>query len=199
MQRIITAIDRKQMPWKNGLGLTEEFVIFPPNSTLEDFFWRVSMAHVASDSAFSPFPGVIRHMAIFEGVMQLTFADRQQRQLSPNGPIVVFRGDDPVSARVVAGPVRDLNVMTRGQCTARLSQGRAGQATSFAATTEIALVIAIEPLTISGKCGRFDLLRYDALQIDRPGQQDFYAISGGDCYVVEIFPTRNSSITSIPG
>ncbi|MGB8601034.1 MAG: HutD family protein [Rhizomicrobium sp.] len=188
MKHIITATDRKQMPWKNGLGLTEEFAIFPPNSTLKNFSWRVSMAHVTRDSAFSPFPGVIRHMAIFEGAMRLKFADRPPRLLTRTGPIETFRGDDPVSASVVTGPVRDLNIMTRGQCTARLSRVSAGQAVSFEATTETALMIAIEPLTVSGKTDRFELLRYDALRIDRPGQQDLYAITSGDCYVVQTFP-----------
>eukprot|EP01035_Chromulina_nebulosa_P052956 gene52956-72284_t len=48
------------MPWRNGQGMTEEIVNFPPESSLADFDWRLSIAHVEKDGPFSVFPGVVR-------------------------------------------------------------------------------------------------------------------------------------------
>lgn len=199
MEHRITATDRRQMPWKNGLGLTEEIAIFPQGSTVDGFFWRVSMAHVTRDSAFSCFPGITRHMALFEGAMQLQFPDRPSVRLTPDGPIETFSGTDPVTSHVVSGPVRDLNIMTRDtHFTARLTHGRTGQPWSFHNAPEVGFIIATGAVIIETQKGRVELSRYDALQIDRPGKNDVYRIIHGNCYFVEIFPTSVQTVPLIP-
>lgn len=103
----------KITPWKNGGGETTEVVVAPPGAGLDDFDWRVSMAGVASDGAFSIFPSVDRVLAVIEGEgIDLRVADATHRLTTASEPYA-FPGDRPTFARLVAGPIRDLNVMTR--------------------------------------------------------------------------------------
>jgi environmental stress-induced protein Ves len=112
--RIIRAGNCKTTPWKNGGGSTTEIAIGPVGASLEDFDWRISMARVASDGPFSDFPGIDRTLAVIKGGgMVLTIGDRQPVTLSRGSEPVSFPGDTPTSARLTAGEIIDLNVMTR--------------------------------------------------------------------------------------
>ena len=55
------------MPWKNGQGETVEIARSPDGEGLDDFDWRVSVAPVVADGAFSMFPGIERTIAVIEG------------------------------------------------------------------------------------------------------------------------------------
>ncbi len=50
--QILRASDHRVMPWKNGGGSTTEIAVFPIDSGLDAFDWRVSMATVAADGPF---------------------------------------------------------------------------------------------------------------------------------------------------
>lgn len=103
----------KITPWKNGGGETTEVMASPPGAGLDDFDWRVSMASVASDGAFSIFPLVDRVIAVIEGEgIELRVGDATRRLTATSAPYA-FPGDQPTFARLVAGPIQDLNVMTR--------------------------------------------------------------------------------------
>ncbi len=52
----------QSMPWKNGGGSTSEIFRYPENQ--ETWQWRISIAEVASDGAFSLFPGCQRSSGI---------------------------------------------------------------------------------------------------------------------------------------
>ena len=54
--RILRASDHRVMLWKNGGGSTTEIAVFPPGAGIGAFDWRVSMASVVGDGAFSAFP-----------------------------------------------------------------------------------------------------------------------------------------------
>jgi environmental stress-induced protein Ves len=112
--RIIRAGDCKTTPWKNGGGSTTEIAIGPAGASLEDFDWRISMARVASDGPFSDFPGIDRTLAVIKGSgMVLTIGAGAPVTLSRGADPVSFPGDTPTSARLTAGEITDLNVMTR--------------------------------------------------------------------------------------
>ncbi|PTM39160.1 HutD family protein [Bosea sp. 124] len=112
---VIRAIDCRVMPWKNGGGVTTEIAISPPDASLDDFGWRISMAQVASDGAFSRFPGIDRTLAVLAGPgITLAFADGKSVVLTSDGPPYAFDGACSVEGRLLAGPITDLNVMTRG-------------------------------------------------------------------------------------
>lgn len=111
---IIKAETYRQVPWKNGGGTTGEIAVFPPDATMADFDWRLSMADVASDGPFSTFPGIDRTLTLLEGRgMDLVIEGQGDVRLNDRTPPLAFPGDVPVMARLVDGPIRDLNVMTR--------------------------------------------------------------------------------------
>ncbi|WP_290687994.1 MULTISPECIES: HutD family protein [unclassified Haematobacter] len=107
--RHLSAGDYVTQPWKNGGGLTREIARAPETG---EFDWRLSMATVAEDGAFSTFPGVDRTLTVLTGAgIVLTVAGREAR-LTPGVPFA-FPGDVPAASRLLAGEVTDLNVMTR--------------------------------------------------------------------------------------
>jgi uncharacterized protein len=103
------------MPWKNGGGITYEVAAFPENHrSLDTFEWRISMARVEADGPFSNFPDVDRSLGIVTGDgLTLRFANQNEIPVRQNTSPVFFPADVPVAATLLAGPVLDLNVMTR--------------------------------------------------------------------------------------
>lgn len=107
--RHLSARNYLTQPWKNGGGLTREIARAPETG---EFDWRLSMATVAEDGAFSTFPGVDRTLTVLTGAgIVLTVAGREAR-LTPGAPFA-FPGDVPAASRLLAGEVTDLDVMTR--------------------------------------------------------------------------------------
>lgn len=79
----------------------------------DEWDWRVSIADVVQDGPFSRLPGVDRAIAVIEGEgMVLTVDGIEHRVLAATGP-VAFDGSATTSCRLLAGPVRDLNLMVR--------------------------------------------------------------------------------------
>lgn len=108
------ASECRRMPWKNGGGVTTEIAVSPQDAGLDDFAWRLSMATVATDGAFSEFPGVDRTLAILEGAgMRLSVDAAAPVDLRRGSAPHAFAADRPASARLVDGEVIDLNIMTR--------------------------------------------------------------------------------------
>lgn len=103
---------QRVVPWRNGGGSTREVAIEPPDgSVATGFRWRISIAGVAADGPFSAFPGVDRSLWLLSGGgMEIDVADRRVRLERPYQR-VDFAGEAAVSARLLAGPTTDLNVM----------------------------------------------------------------------------------------
>lgn len=96
-------------PWRNGGGVTQEIARAPDAG---EFDWRISMATVSEDGAFSTFPGVDRTLTVLTGAGIMLAVAGQEARLTPGAPLA-FPGDLPAAARLLAGEVTDLNVMTR--------------------------------------------------------------------------------------
>jgi uncharacterized protein len=112
--RILHARDYVVQPWKNGGGMTTEIAVSPVGAGFSDFEWRVSMAQVAADGPFSQFPGIDRSLALLDGAgLDLDVAGRGMIEVRPGGPPAVFPGDVAAASRLLAGPITDLNIMTR--------------------------------------------------------------------------------------
>jgi uncharacterized protein len=112
--QLIRATDCRRMKWKNGGGETAEVAISPPQSSLESFDWRISLARVETDGPFSAFAGVDRSLAVVDGAgLRLQVAGREAMELSALSSACAFPADIPTSATLIAGPITDLNVMTR--------------------------------------------------------------------------------------
>ncbi len=118
--RRLTAADYRRMPWRNGGGVTTEIALAPGPG--ERFLWRVSIADVASDGPFSRFDGYDRHIVVLDGAgMTLDCGANGRLELRPLAPRS-FSGDWDVTGTLVAGPVRDFNVIVdRALASATLS------------------------------------------------------------------------------
>lgn len=110
--RKFTPADYRVMPWKNGGGTTTE--LYVESGADGAFLWRVSIADVAVDGPFSTFTGYDRHIMAIEGSGMILDG-------GPDGPIEVnpkfvprsFSGDWAITSRLISGPVRDFNLMSR--------------------------------------------------------------------------------------
>lgn len=97
------------MPWKNGGGSTSEIFRYPENQAT--WQWRISVAEVASDGAFSLFPGCQRSLTLLSGAgMHLHFAERTVSLLPPYAQLY-FSGEDSVSAELIEGATTDFNAI----------------------------------------------------------------------------------------
>ena len=112
--KILRAADYRRMPWKNGKGETTEIAVFPRDAGLDDFAWRVSMADVVEDGPFSTFPDIDRTLSVLQGEgIELAVSGQEEVRLDRDSEPFAFPADTHTSARLIAGPITDLNVMTR--------------------------------------------------------------------------------------
>jgi environmental stress-induced protein Ves len=167
---VLRAEHHVPMPWANGGGTTYEVMTSPVGARLDDFDWRVSLAEIATDGPFSPFPGVDRLIAVVEGAGVQLVVDGRVVPLGPLDPFA-FDGAAHTSCRLIGGPTKDLNVMTRrGRCSATLDVV-ALDATADVAPVDGGTVLVV---VVSGEV-RVDgatLGPLDVLLVDRPTTLD---------------------------
>lgn len=98
------------LPWKNGLGVTDEICLWPETADRDAFDLRLSRATIAAEAPFSAFPGVERIITVIEGAgLRLDFAGHSTL-LAPGEPCRFDSGLTPVGIPL-GGTVRVLNVM----------------------------------------------------------------------------------------
>ncbi|WP_342111415.1 HutD family protein [Methylobacterium sp. SI9] len=111
---ILRAASLPAVPWKNGGGVTTEIARHPRGDASLDFAWRISVARIACDGPFSAYPDIDRTLAVVSGQgLSLEIEGAQPVILSAASAPLAFPGERPVHARLSAGPVDALNVMTR--------------------------------------------------------------------------------------
>lgn len=110
MIKLLKAQDYTKMPWKNGAGITEE-VIKVTDNNVDNFLWRVSIADITEDGAFSSFTGYQRIISVLEGNgMVLEVDGKPSRSLSTFDPFA-FKGESEISCKLLNGPLRDFNLI----------------------------------------------------------------------------------------
>ena len=126
---LLCADDVPPQPWRNGGGRTRELLAWP---SATDGALRISLADIDADGPFSTFAGVQRWFSVIAGAgVTLHFGDAPQR-LTPRDAPLCFDGALAPMCRLLDGPTRDLNLMTRSG--AGLMQAvRAGEAWTHAA------------------------------------------------------------------
>lgn len=105
--RILNPDEFQTNLWKNGGGVTHEIA---RHDVGEGWHWRISIAEVGADGPFSLFPGMTRILTVIDGAgIDLLSADSlmEARLHRP----VFFSGDLNVTARLVGGPIRNLNLI----------------------------------------------------------------------------------------
>src|SRR5690606_22470293 len=103
------------VPWNDGCGSTVEIAIGPNEAGFDDFAWRVSLATISEDGAFSQFPGVDRTLALVDGHGMTLQIDGEPALISDAEPVIAFDGSSEVQARLNRGPTLDFNVMSRSE------------------------------------------------------------------------------------
>ena len=112
--RVLRAADYRRMRWKNGGGWTTELAASASKPDGGDFDWRISIAEIESDGAFSTFPGCDRFIALLEGPgMELQFDADEPVRLDQRLRFVRFAGEAKTFGRLLGGAVRDFNVIVR--------------------------------------------------------------------------------------
>ncbi len=99
----------KKMRWKNGAGYTFELAR-SAGDDLDAFDWRISMADVKTSGDFSKFSGLQRILTVLEGQGLVLHIDGEARQLNTLQS-AQFSGSSAVSCELIAGTVRDFNLI----------------------------------------------------------------------------------------
>lgn len=182
--QILRHQDYLRMPWKNGLGITEEVIAHPPGSDLADFGWRLSIAHVGADGPFSVFAGIDRSIALLDGDGLFLDLPDHTMQLDPGGEPFAFSGDLEISSRNKAGPTIDLNIMTRrGQFEHRMT--RIGGAASIEIAKPRTILVFNAPASVSCREGTSRMGRFDAL-LATPEDGPLHIDTAGDAVIFRI-------------
>ena len=108
---VIPANEYRRERWRNQLGWTREIYRSPATG---DWDWRLSIAEIERDSAFSSFPGIDRELVLLSGNgLRLRFDDGEVHELEPPHGKLRFAGERSVTGELVEGPTHDFNLMWR--------------------------------------------------------------------------------------
>lgn len=176
------------VPWKNGGGSTIEIAVGPPDAGFEDFDWRISLATIAEDGAFSPFPGVDRTLALVDGHGMTLHIDGEPTLISDAEPVIAFDGSAEVRAKLNRGPTVDFNVMSRSdRCWHQFGRRRLSGDSTFVARAEVTVLFLAEgdSLQLASDAERIGLVRYDAVVLE---QGTVWSLEAGQAtiYIVDV-------------
>ena len=104
---IVDPVRVAPVPWHNGLGATRELASLHDDDGA--LLWRISLASLSGDAAFSDFPGLDR---LFVALGAVALEIDGERHVLDHRDQVRFAGTAAVCAHVPA-PTQALNVMTR--------------------------------------------------------------------------------------
>lgn len=121
--RVIPANEYRRERWRNQLGWTREIArgrVTPEGFQLEDseaageWDWRLSIAEIERDAAFSSFPGIERELVLLSGHgVRLRFDDGEAHELRPPHQRLRFAGERALTGELLDGPTHDFNLMWR--------------------------------------------------------------------------------------
>jgi uncharacterized protein len=181
---ILRASDHKQMPWKNGGGVTTEIAVAPAGADVGGFHWRVSMATVASDGPFSSFENVDRILTVLDGAgMDLEVAGMAPVCLTAASAPFAFPGDVATSATLVSGTITDLNVMTRrGEWRASVERLTVSEPCLVSTGPGVCIVFCVEGIVeLADQSG---LTKHDALFVGEADDMATIAVEGSAVILV---------------
>ncbi|MDQ3286892.1 MAG: HutD family protein [Pseudomonadota bacterium] len=108
---VIPANEYRRERWQNQLGWTREIHRSPATG---DWHWRLSIAEIECDAAFSRFSGVERELVLLSGNgLRLRFDGDEVHELEPPHGKHQFPGERGVVGELVDGPANDFNLMWR--------------------------------------------------------------------------------------
>jgi uncharacterized protein len=146
------------------------------------------MARVASDGPFSAFPSIDRTLAVVKGSgLVLTIGGRPPVTLECGSDPISFAGDIPTSARLVAGEIIDLNVMTRRRRFSHQLRRLAQPASCDFDGHDIAVVLSLNASATLASAREEATLDHGDAAVLAPARDSSFRIvpaTAGDCYLV---------------
>lgn len=115
----IAAHEYRRERWRNQLGWTREIYAQPTppghaRAGVPEWDWRLSIAEIERDAAFSSFPGIDRELVLLSGNgVRLRFDDGEVHALHPPHDRLRFAGERGVTGELIDGPTHDFNLMWR--------------------------------------------------------------------------------------
>jgi len=156
----LPASQHRAQPWKNGLGLSRTIADFPAGASFDAVKWQVSATEIGADCPFSDLPGLDRQFMVIDGNgVELSCIDdsgktRLFQGKTMQGPCT-FSGEWKTQCRLLSGPVKVFNVMTRrGRFAAELSFAEGAAVDADSRQT----LVAVDPRSL------------DAWRLDGPGR-----------------------------
>lgn len=118
--RVLRYKSYRSMPWRNGRGSTLEIAREP--ATGKEFAWRLSLADIERDTAFSAYPGYSRALVLIAGnSLRLRFRRHGHCMLDAAARGTRFEGDWQTHCMVPDGRCMDLSLIVRKGSAARLA------------------------------------------------------------------------------
>lgn len=114
----LPAAAHRRQPWKNGLGVSLVIADEPRDAGFDTLAWQVSATQIGADCPFSALPGLDRLFVVLEGEgVELCSTDERGATTTTcvraGNPPQAFRGDWRTRCRLLGGPVKVLNVISR--------------------------------------------------------------------------------------
>jgi environmental stress-induced protein Ves len=184
--KLIRASDCLTTPWKNGGGSTTEIAAEPAGASLDTFDWRISMASVAADGPFSEFPDIDRTLAVVKGDgLILTIGNNAPLMLERGSDPISFPGDVATSARLIAGEIVDLNVMTRRRRFSHRLLCKREAVSCNLEGNDVTVVLSLNgSTTLTTERGVATLDHGDAAILERMYEARFRVAPASACYLV---------------
>ena len=121
--QVIPANEYRRERWRNQLGWTREIARgqladdgfhLDAGEAIGAWDWRLSIAEIERDAAFSSFPGIDRELVLLSGHgVRLRFDDGEVRELHPPHERLRFAGERALTGELLDGPTHDFNLMWR--------------------------------------------------------------------------------------
>lgn len=102
-----SALTAAPVPWKNGGGVTRELAVHKANGRM---VWRLSLADITRDGAFSAFPGLARIHCIVEGAGHVLSNAETRLEAGLLEPLA-FDGGLALDCRLRSGACKAFNVI----------------------------------------------------------------------------------------
>jgi uncharacterized protein len=169
--KIINSADFREVPWKNGKGLSRELYSIPHESDPGLFNFRLSMAKVTESAPFSIYPGIDRFLMLLDGNgFRLKFEDQADAVLDSPFDCLEFEGEEVIQCELLKGECTDFNVMTNrswGKSTVISSLLKKGQSKKISAKTEtfIYLYTSSSTLIVLGAGETYDVAASENLVV----------------------------------
>ena len=189
--RVIPAASYRRERWRNGAGWTRQVHAQPSASAGDAWDWRISIAEIEADAAFSGFPGVERILVLLQGEgLRLRFDDGEVQTLLPPYQRLRFAGERGVRGELVDGATTDFNLMwRRGTIDAELwHRPLVGSMAIFAdaGSTWIAYMLAGQA-QFDDACGLPSLMTGDTAILPGGNSRSRYLLDGaGELLVIRL-------------